>query len=46
MYAMTHKIDINVSIGEGIIEATFATCKEVCTDPLSDTIKLYNSKNL
>lgn len=49
MYSMTHKINTNVSIRDGLIEATLATCKEACKNQLSDRIRLYklfNSKNL
>jgi hypothetical protein len=49
MYAMTHKMNTNDSIRDGLIKATLTTCKEVCKDQLSDRLRLYklfNSKNM
>lgn len=49
MYMMTKKIDTNVSIKDGLVEATLETCKEVCGDQLNDRLKLYKlyySKNI
>jgi hypothetical protein len=41
MYSMANHIDTNVSIRDGLIEATLTTCKEFCKYPLSDRIRLY-----
>jgi hypothetical protein len=49
MYAMTHKIDSNDTIRDGLIKATLDTCRENCTDEFNDTLKLYklyDSRNM
>lgn len=49
MYAVAKKINTNSSIRDGLIKSTLDTCLELCTNPLSDQLKLYKlyySKNI